>query len=146
MSVPLNLWLMCAAGLSAVAGLLHLGIIVGGAPWYRYFGAGEDMARMAQAGSWYPALITAGIASVLFLWSAYALAGAGWPLAQGVFAWQRPVLGLITAVYLLRGLAIVPWLLFKPALVSPFMLWSSVICCGFGLIHLQGVLQVWSRL
>lgn len=146
MSAPLNLWLMCAAGLSAVAGLLHLGIIVGGAPWYRYFGAGEDMARMAQAGSWYPALITAGIASVLFLCSAYALAGAGWPLVSEMLVWQRPVLSLITAVYLLRGLAILPWLLLKPALTSPFMLWSSVICGVYAGVHLWGLVQVWSSL
>ncbi|MBC7983974.1 MAG: hypothetical protein H7Y02_08975 [Candidatus Obscuribacterales bacterium] len=57
MPVP-NKFLIVGAALSAVAAMLHVGIIFVGAPWYRFFGAGEDMARKAEAGSWYPALIT----------------------------------------------------------------------------------------
>lgn len=146
MSGPPSLWLLLGALLSAVAGLLHLAIIVGGAPWYRFFGAGESMARMAEAGRWYPALLTAGIAGVLFVWSAYALAGAGWPVPPGALPWLKPVLGLITLVYLLRGLVIVPVWLFAPAQATPFMCWSSVVCCGFGVVHLVGLAPIWESL
>src|SRR5688500_8521572 len=62
-----------AAGvLSAVAAALHIGVILGGPAWYRFFGAGEGMARMAERGSAKPALITLGIAIVLAIWAAYA--------------------------------------------------------------------------
>jgi putative oxidoreductase len=69
--------LLLAGYLSALAALTHLAIIVGGADWYRLFGAGEAMAQMAEQGSWYPALVTLAIASVLAVWSLYAFSGAG---------------------------------------------------------------------
>lgn len=46
------------ACLRALAAVLHLGIIVKGATWYRFFGAGESMARAAEEGRWYPAIVT----------------------------------------------------------------------------------------
>lgn len=143
MSPPPHAWLLLGAALSAGAGLLHLAIILGGAAWYRFFGAGESMARMAEAGRWYPALLTAGIALVLFVWSAYALAGAGWPFPHSALPWLKPVLGLITLVYVLRALVILPLWLFAPALATPFMWWSSVVCAGFGLVHLVGLASIW---
>ena len=130
-------FLIFAAGLSATAGVLHLAIIAGGARWYRFFGAGERMARMAEAGRAYPAVATLGIAAVLFLWSAFALSGAG---AIGPLPWTRVALVAITAVYLLRGLLFVPALALAHRPVTPFAWWSSVICLGFGLVHLAGLL------
>jgi len=40
-----NTFLMIGAALSGLAALLHVGCILFGAPWYRFFGAGEKMAR-----------------------------------------------------------------------------------------------------
>ncbi|QYF92776.1 hypothetical protein KY495_18905 [Massilia sp. PAMC28688] len=135
-----NLPLVVAAILSAIAALLHVGIIVGGAPWYRFFGAGDSMARADAAGRVYPAVVTAFIALVLATWSAYALAGAGViaPLPQ-----LKAALVGITAVYLLRGLAVVPLLLFARHQATPFLVWSSLICIGLGAVHLAGLAQVW---
>jgi hypothetical protein len=73
----MNIYLLIAGLLSAVATLLHLGCIYFGASWYRFFGAGEQMALMAEQGSYQPTLITLGISSVLALWSAYAFSAAG---------------------------------------------------------------------
>lgn len=149
MNDALNPWLFLGAVLSVIASLLHVAIVVRGAPWYRFFGAGERMARMAEAGQWYPGALTMGIALVLFAWGAYALAGAGWVgwgLAPGVLPWPKPVLCLITAAYGLRGLTVIPLLLFAPAQVTPFVLWSSVICSGYGAVHVLGLVQVWERL
>ena len=53
---------------------------------------------------------------------------------------------MITAVYLLRGLAIVPLRWLAPDQVTPFLVWSSLICLGYGLVHLIGLRQVWARL
>ena len=57
-----NAFLIAGALLSALAAALHVGCIVFGAPWYRFFGAGERMAQMAIAGNWYPTVVTAVIA------------------------------------------------------------------------------------
>ena len=54
-----------AAFLDLVAALLHLAIVVGGPAWYRFFGAGEDMARMAERGHPWPTIVTMAIAMAL---------------------------------------------------------------------------------
>ena len=72
-----NRWLIAAGCMSLAASILHLGCIAGGPDWYRFFGAGEPIARAAERGSWIPAAMTAGIAAILALWAAYAFAGAG---------------------------------------------------------------------
>lgn len=143
MSAETNVTLLVAACLSAVAALLHVGIIIGGAPWYRFFGAGERMASAAAKGSYYPAVVTSGIATVLALWSAYALSGAGIIEPLPLLKWALVV---ITGAYLLRGLAIVPLLTFARSRSTPFLLWSSLISIVYGAIHLLGLTQVWSRL
>ena len=143
MATSYNTWLIVAAGLSIIAALLHVAIIVGGAQWYRFFGAGERMALAAAAGRWYPTIITAGIALVLSVWAAYALSGAG---VIQTLPLLKLGLSVITAIYLVRGLAIVPLLVITREKSTPFLLWSSAICCGFGIIHLFGLTQVWSIL
>ena len=72
-----NKLLLFGGLLSAIAALLHIAIIIGGPQWYRFFGAGEELALMAEKGSWYPAVLTFGIAVVLLLWALYAFSGAG---------------------------------------------------------------------
>lgn len=146
MNVAPNPWLLLGGLLSAVAGLLHLGIIARGAPWYRFFGAGERFARMAEAGQWFPALVTAGIAAVLFVWSAYAMAAAGWWINPSRLPWLKLGVGVITAIYLLRGLVVVPMWWWAPTQATPFWWWSSAICLVYGLVHLLGLSQVWERL
>ncbi|HEX8660509.1 MAG TPA: hypothetical protein VF686_01490, partial [Brevundimonas sp.] len=58
--------------LSVLASLLHIACIFAGPDWYRFFGAGEEMATMAARGSIIPTLLTLGIATVLAIWAAYA--------------------------------------------------------------------------
>lgn len=108
------------------------------------------MAQMAQAGRMRPTVITASIAMILAGWGFYALAGAGQLNEWIGFSFKLPglkwVLSGVTAIYLLRGLAVLPmwWLL--PAQVNRFWVVSSLICLVFGLIHLQGLIQVWGVL
>jgi len=138
-----NLWLIFGAVLSGIAALLHVAIVIGRAPWYRFFGAGEAMANAAAAGRLYPAIVTLAIATVLAGWAAYALAGAG---VLPALPWQKAALVAITAIYLLRGLAILPLLLLAREQATPFLLWSSLICLGYGIVHLIGVTQEWTQL
>lgn len=143
MQTTVNIPLAVGALLSAVAALLHLGIIAGGPAWYRFFGAGERLARAAAQGRWYPAVVTLGIAAVLFTWSAYALAGAG--IVTGLPFPKAALVG-ITAVYLVRGVAFAPLVLARGGRVTPFVVWSSVICFAYGVVHLVGLVQQWAVL
>jgi hypothetical protein len=142
-SATVNVALVVAGCLSAIAAILHLAIIVQGAEWYRFFGAGEAMARAAAQGRLYPTLVTMGIATVLATWSAYAFSGAGLLPAM---PWLRPALCAITAVYLLRGLVIVPALVMPRSAATGFWIWSSGICLVFGAAHLVGLVQRWDAL
>ncbi len=137
--MQINLFLTLGATLSAVAAVLHILIVIKGAPWYRFFGAGESFAVAAEQGKLWPHIATLGIALVLLIWSVYALSGAGvlQPLPL-----LRIALVSITAIYLLRGAAVLPLLLFARGKVTPFIAWSSAVCLGYGIVHAIGLMQV----
>lgn len=139
----MNVFLIIAGMLSATVAMLHIGCIYFGAPWYRFFGAGEQMAVLAERGSIQPTLITSGIVFVLSIWSLYAFSAAGiiFRLPLG-----RVALILITSIYLVRGIAGF-FFVSSPMGRSPeFWLWSSSICLFFGIIHLIGLKQQWASL
>ena len=139
-----NPFLLSGAALSAAAAMMHVGCIIFGASWYRFFGAGERMVKLSVAGSIVPTVITTGIAVVLALWSLYALSATG--LIPKLPLIRFALCG-ITGVYLLRGLA---GLVF--AVVAPgdrgvaFWFWISAICLSIGALYLVGTRQVWSQL
>lgn len=138
-----NLWLMLAAASCGLAALAHVGCMVFGASWYRFFGAGEQMARLAEQGCWQPTLITAAITAVLLVWAAYALAGAG-VIMQ--LPWTRPILLLISLVFLLRGSAFILLMGKFPENSLTFWLVSSAICLLIGGLFSVGLYQRWQAL
>jgi len=98
--------LLVAAGiLSAGVAALHVAIIFVGPSAYRYFGAGERMARLAERGSSEPTSITAVLVLLFASWAAYAFSGAGLirPLPR-----LQTLLLLIGLLYAGRGLAVFP--------------------------------------
>ena len=108
-----------------------------------FFGAGEQMALLAERGSIQPTLITSGIVLVLSIWSIYAFSAAGVIVRLPLL---RLALILITFIYLLRGVAGF-FLVSSPMGRSPeFWMWSSLICLSFGIIHFIGLKQQWSNL
>lgn len=135
-------FLILAGSLSLLAAVLHLAVIVGGPDWYRFFGAGEGMARMAERGMIQPTLITIGIAAVLAIWAAYAYSGAGviprLPLL-------RTGLVVITGIYLARGLLVIPAFAMGRE-INAFGWWSSLIVLIYGLAYLIGTWRAWPRL
>lgn len=141
--MPRNPWLIVAGVLSAAAALLHLAIIAGGPDWYRFFGAGERMARMAERGFLRPTLLALGIAAILAIWAAYALAGAGLIRRLPL---MRTALVTITCIYLLRALVIGPLLVFRPGMVNAFALWSSLIVLVYGIVYAVGTWRAWPAL
>ena len=138
-----NKLLLFAGVLSGVAALLHIAIIIGGPQWYRFFGAGEDLALMAENGSWYPAVLTFSIAVVLLVWALYAFSGAG--LIRR-FPLLKIGLVVISALYLIRGLAFIPAYIVQPEIVDEFLVWSSLICLVYGFSYAIGTKQVWKNL
>jgi hypothetical protein len=136
-------WLVAGGVLSAGAALLHLGVIAGGPDWYRFFGAGEEMARLAERGSPMPPLVTLAIATLLAVWAAYAFSGAGLIRRLPLI---RLALVLISSIYLLRGLVLVPILIIRSGAVDDFTLWSSLIVLAYGVAYAVGTARVWPSL
>lgn len=138
-----NKLLIAAAICSGVAALLHLGCIIFGGDWYRFFGAGEQMAQMAEAGHTYPTIVTLVIVTLLTIWSLYALSGAGVILRLPLL---RLALCIIAAIYLMRGIAFIPLMPMFPGNSLTFWVASSIICLAFGLLYALGIYQSWAYL
>ncbi|MFY8350518.1 hypothetical protein AAEU29_08305 [Pseudoalteromonas sp. SSM20] len=139
----MNIYLIIGGALSAIAALLHLGCIYFGAPWYRFFGAGEQMAQLAEKGSIQPTIVTSVIFIILTTWSLYAFSAAGAIIKLPL---MRLALAIITFIYLSRGIAGF-FLINHPMGRSPeFWLWSSAICLTIGLFYLIGLKQQWANL
>lgn len=143
-----NASLVIAGILSCIASLLHIAVIFGGPDWYRFFGAGEQMAVLAEQGSLRPTITTLIIASILLVWGLYAFSGAR---VIPRLPFLRFCLVAITAVYLIRGLggivlAFIPGSLDVEQLGFSFMIWSSLICTIYGGVHLLGIVNGWTTL
>lgn len=139
-----NPFLIAGGCLNLAASLLHLAVIAGGQDWYRFFGAGEPMARAAERGAWTPALLTLVIATALAVAAAYAFAGAGLIRRLPL---MRVALVAISGVYLARGLFVIyPPAFARPDLSAEFMLWSSIIVLVYGIVHAIGTWRAWPHL
>lgn len=99
------------------------------------------MARADEAGYWMPAVMTSGIAFILAIWAAYAFSGAG--LIQRL-PLIRTALVIISCIYLLRGLLIIP-IVIEPAMRSSFNIWSSLIVLVLGLTYAIGTRLAWRQ-
>lgn len=137
-------WLVTAGWMSVAASLLHIACIAGGPDWYRFFGAGEEIARAAERGSLVPAIMTLIIAAILAVWALYAFAGAGavWrpPLA-------RTALALISAVLLARAaMAFVPAFWPPENQTTAFIVTTSGICFVMGACFAIGTWLAWPTL
>ncbi len=131
-----GLWVAGSANM--IIALLHLVVIFVGAPGYRYFGAGEDIARMAEAGSILPALLTLVLVSVFIFFAIYAFSG-GKIIRPLPFL--KPFLYLIGTIYTLRGLFIIYnlyWLIVSLSASTIKELVFSLVALGIGLLYLAG--------
>ena len=138
-----NLFLLIAAGISVVAGLLHYACIIVGAPLYRILGAGEEMARLAEQGNSHPHIMALIVGSMLMVLAVFALSAAGVIRALPL---TRFVLCGFVLVLTLRAL-LFPFLQpYFPGNSDLFWWTSSAICFGYALVHAIGLRQVWDKL
>lgn len=140
MDPRINRSLLAAAAADPAAALLHVGCIVFGASWYRFLGAGEGLARLAEPR---PAQMAAVIAGVLLVWALYALSGAG---VIRRLPFVRLVLALIAAVLIARGTLFFALRPYFPDNGLAFWLVTSAICVALGLLHAIGLRQQWQAL
>jgi len=138
-----NKYLLAAALCCALAALAHVGCIVFGGDWYRFFGAGEQMAQMAEQGLWYPTIVTSVIVVILCIWAFYGLSGSG---AIKRLPLTRLALVGITGIFLLRGVSFVGLMPMFPENSLTFWLVSSAICLFIGGLFAVGTFQQWSFL
>jgi putative oxidoreductase len=147
MDIEKHIWLLSAAAASTIASLLHIAIIFGGPDWYRFFGAGERMAQLAEQGSRHPTVVTLCIASVLAIFALYAISATGLLPRLPLL---KVGLVLISGVFLVRAVAglTLPWLTTHPAIAQnsmTFWMISSVICLLIGLCFLLGTISIWQN-
>jgi len=135
--------LAIGACLSALAAVAHLACIVIGAPAYRFMGAGEKMARAVEAGRIQPTLVTLSIAGVLFVWSGYALSGAG---IISRLPLTKLILLAICSIYIGRAVGFPLLRAAFPENSETFWLVSSGICLCIGLVHSYGLALQWQAL
>jgi hypothetical protein len=105
------------------------------------------MARHAARGSIFPAVVTLCIAAILGVWALYALSGAGVIRRLPLL---RPVLALIAAAYLARGILGVPAVMLADDPYArelrarmTFMVVSSAVCVLLGLCYAAGAAMAW---
>lgn len=138
-----NKFLLVAALFCVLAALAHAGCIVFGADWYRFFGAGEQMAQMAEQGLWYPTIVTSGIVVILLIWAFYGLSGSG---AIKPLPLTRLALVVIAGIFFLRGVSFVGLMPMFPENSLTFWFVSSGICLFIGGLFAVGIFQQWSKL
>ena len=118
--------------------------MVAGGPAYRYFGAGERMARMAERGVPEPTVITSVLVALFATWAAYAFSGAGLvrPLPR-----LRTGLLLIGLIYAGRGLALLPqaYLIATGPGVPVRHAVFSAVSLGIGLLYVFGTAKAGDR-
>jgi hypothetical protein len=146
---PANIYLIFSGFAALIGGAVHIAAIFGGPSWYGFIGAPPRMIRSAAAGDFYPALVCLAIASVLFIWAAYAFSGAGifrrLPLL-------RTVLVAVATVLIVRGVAFIPLMALRPSLfvglcschgIDTFLVTTSVICFAVGVGYAVGACKAW---
>lgn len=134
--------LIAGGTLTALAAVAHLACIVLGAPAYRFMGAGERMARAAEAGQLKPMLITLVISAMLAVWALYAFSGAG---VMRSLPFTGIVLPAVSAVFLVRAFG---FPLLRPAFPensTTFWWVSSGICLLLGALYAFGTVSVFER-
>lgn len=140
MKVSGRVLLLVAAGCSTAVALLHLAIAVFGPAWYRYFGAPSLAARIEAGAALMPILLTIAVAALFAVWACYALSGAGTIRRLPLL---RAALFTIGAIYLLRGLQVVPEVLGAARGVIPgrFPVFSAFSAFA-GVVYLLGVIRI----
>lgn len=140
-------WLLVLVGWWNFAfAALHVVIIFMGGAGYRYFGAGEGMARAAEMGSPRPTIITSALTVAFFLFGLVLLSAAGRVRRLPAVRWMALGIGIL---YLLRGVLVAPqawWAWEHPGQVPPRFVLFSAVALLLGLAGTSGTILRWTEL
>ena len=131
--------LALGAACSFSIALVHIVIVVIGAPAYRYFGAAQ-LSYLALQGSLIPPVETLLLAAVFAVCGFYALSGAGLLRRLPLL---RPALLAIGGVYALRGMIVILDIirLFRGPIYPFRQTVFSALALAIGVIYLAGTLR-----
>ncbi len=128
---------------SILVAVIHAAAIFAGADWYRFFGAGEQIAIMIEEGSWLPHLMSLAISAIFTLSGLYAYSAAK---VIPRLPFVRTVVATAGVMYMIRGLAPFAYLVFKPSVLSTFDLVTAVVSLIIGCAYLIGIIRPWQEL
>ena len=120
--------LLLGSTLSLIISIVHIAAIMIGPAAYNYLDAPE-LAVLAQAGSWIPAILTVVMALIFGLFSLYALSAIN---GVGKLPFVTIMVPFIGVVYCLRGLAVI-WFVWLVVIDSPNAIPREIV---FSLISL----------
>jgi hypothetical protein len=118
------LWIYLAAAIAVVGVTIHVGAIVGGAPWYVFFNAPPFVIASARNGTWLAPVTAAAIAALMGICAGYAFSALG---LIGRLPLLRPVLAGAAAICLIRALVLLPLAYSHPELRNVFETVAAVI-------------------
>jgi hypothetical protein len=109
---------LLAALILFAGALLHIVVLAAGPEWIAFVGAPAEVVLSAKRGTWLAPVSTLGIAALLTVLALYSLTAAE---KFRVLPLVRPILGLFAAIFVVRGLIILP------ALVRGRVNWAAPV-------------------
>lgn len=131
-----------------IGALLHIAIMLGGPDWYDFFGAPQGLVQMARDGNLRAPVSCLIIATILFVFAAYAFSAAG--LIKRL-PMPGIITGLIAVVLIIRGLIFIPLILWNPQMLSrvcdfrnidTFIVLTSLLCFALGVGYAMAAIFV----
>lgn len=133
------------AVLNFIIAALHIIIIFQGAEGYRYYGAGEDMAQLDEAGSPIPALVTSLVTVFFMIFGIYGLSAA---VKLKRLPFLKGVVIIIAAIFVIRGLGFVAdlYMIQNDPAYPTRMVYFSLVALMVGACYTIGITRNWRTL
>lgn len=138
-------YFIAGAVLNFFIAALHIVIIFQGAAGYRYFGAGEEMAQLDEAGSLKPALVTLAVTFFFIIFGFYGLSAA---VKLRKLPFLKIIVIIIAAIFVIRGLAFVAdlYMMQKDPVYPTQMIYFSLVALLVGVCYTLGITKNWRTL
>lgn len=134
-------FIAAAVGLTAGA-LLHVAALAGGPKWIAFVGAPASVVASAKTGTWLAPVGALGITALLLVLALYCLSAAG---KIRPLPFRSTVLAVVAALFVIRGLIIIPWLVSGrvkwSVLLDLFIVSSSLTILAIGAALICGLLR-----
>jgi hypothetical protein len=134
---------LLAAGIALFGAIIHWVAPFVGVDWYGFLTAPQDVVDSARNGTMLAPVGAAIIGLLMFACAMYAFSGAGLSRRLPL---TKTALAVISAICLLRGLLLIPFLIRFPLAVSTFDIVASAVWFVAGAAFAVGTVGNWRRL